>query len=148
MKKFAQCLFLLGAILWMSTIMGATTPDEPVLPPELQKALTQHPENESVQPSTGDLYLEFFKMIFMLGVIIAFLLMIMWFIKRMLSTRIEQLNTTSVIKILERRPLTQKTVIYVVEAYDKRILLAESHGGVTLLSDLTPPAVTEFPSRQ
>lgn len=136
MYYFLRVFFLICTFMFGAAYAATENTAEPPLSPEFQHALSQNPEPLN-NPSTGELYLEFFKMIFMLGVIIAFLLLIMWFIKRMLSSRIEQLNTTSVIKILERRPITPKTALYIVEAFDKRLMIAESHNGVTLLSDLT-----------
>ncbi|MBA3958500.1 MAG: flagellar biosynthetic protein FliO [Parachlamydiaceae bacterium] len=112
--------------------------DEPPLPTELQDALNTPPP-EIVSPEVDQLYGEFFKMMMMLGFIIAFLFLIMWFIKRLLNTRIEQLNTSSYIKIIERRSLTPKTALYVVDVLDKRLILGESQNGINVLSEFSLP---------
>lgn len=98
---------------------------------ELPKELPPPPEMPPDQ-----FYGEFFKMIFMLGLVIAFLLLVMWFLKRMMSARIEQLNLTSFIKIVERRVLTPKTTLYVIEVFDRRFLVAESHSGSASVTEL------------
>lgn len=88
-------------------------------------------------PDTGQLYVEFFKMIFMLAAVITFLLLTMWFIKRMMNARIEQMNVSSSIKVTERRLLTPKTAIYVIEVDNRRLVIAESSNGVTSLGSVT-----------
>lgn len=76
---------------------------------------------------------EFFYMLLMLGMLIGVVLFASYLIKRMTSTRIESLNTTSSIKILERRALSQRSQIYLVEIEDKRFMIAESPAAITAL---------------
>lgn len=107
-------------------------PNEPQLPPEFldQYALPSAP------PAEDRLYEEFFKMISMLGLIIVLLLLGSWFLKRLLSSRNEQINSTSLIKIIERRSVSAKSAIYVIDILGKKVALAESHNGVTYLGDI------------
>jgi flagellar biogenesis protein FliO len=88
-------------------------------------------------------FTEFMNMLATLGFILALILIVAWFVKRMLNTRIQQINTTSPIKIIERRSLTPKTAIYLIEIYDKAIAIAESQNGVTSLADffITPAKI-------
>lgn len=133
-------LTLLWVALASSNAFADTLSDKDIpLPEELKHNLEATPDTQL--QDTGELYQEFFKMIFMLGMIIFFLLFIMWFVKRMMNTRIEQMNVTSLIKVIERRAITPKTYLYIVEAGEKRIMFAESHNGVTVLSHL--PSVTK-----
>ncbi len=75
------------------------SPRQPEIPLEPQTQL-QHPLPEpyndtySTQTPLGDdhFYTEFFKMLFMLGLIIVLLLLASWFLKRMLSSRVQQVN--------------------------------------------------------
>jgi len=53
----------------------------------------------------------------------------------MLNSRIQQINTTSLIKIIERRALTPKSSIYILEIRDREIAIAESAHGIIKLAD-------------
>jgi flagellar biogenesis protein FliO len=55
----------------------------------------------------------------------------------MVNNKLEQSNQISTIKVIERRSLSPKTSIYLIEIHEKTIALAESADGVALL--------TEFP---
>lgn len=77
---------------------------------------------------------EFFYMLLMLGMLIGVVLLASHLIKRMTSSRMESLNTTSSIKILERRPLSQRSQIYLVEIEDKKFVLAENPTAITIAS--------------
>ncbi len=85
--------------------------------------------------SDSRFYEEFFKMLLYLGLIIIFLLIVVWFLKKAQGARTSQLNQTSAIKILDSRTLTTKTNIYVLSIYDKIIMIADSVNGVSVLSE-------------
>ena len=91
---------------------------------------------------------EFFKMLLMLGLLVGALLLITWIFKRTMSTRMDQMNVTSAIKILERRSLTPKSVVYLVEVYGRSIVFAESPSGITALADITSQEREKHPSFQ
>jgi flagellar biogenesis protein FliO len=78
---------------------------------------------------------EFLNMLFYLGIIVLFIFIFMWVLKRLMNVRVEQINQTSAIKILERRSLTPKTTVYVLEVLGKAIAIADSVDGVTFLSE-------------
>jgi flagellar protein FliO/FliZ len=50
-----------------------------------------------------------------------------WFLKRLFQNRIARGNATQSIKILEKRMLSPKSVLYLVEVEGRKVLLAESH---------------------
>lgn len=79
---------------------------------------------------------ELMNMLFTLGLIILLILGVSWVLKRMLNTRVQQINTTSLIKVLERRVLSPKTSIYVLEIDDVKLVIADSHNGVFRLAEL------------
>jgi flagellar biogenesis protein FliO len=87
------------------------------------------------QQQPDQFYAQFTQMLFVLGLIILLLVLVSWGLKRFLNARVEQINAFSIIQVLERRPISAKSTIYVVEVEDKRIVLAESHMGITLLSE-------------
>lgn len=103
----------------------------PVFPPE---DLIGEPN-----PDTNRFLTEFVNMMATLGLIISLILIVAWFLKRMLNTRQEQANITSLIKVVERRSLSPKTAVYLLEIEGKSVLIAESQNGVTRLTDYTTP---------
>jgi len=76
---------------------------------------------------------EFMNMLTTLGLMIAVLVAGGWLVKKLLATRMKQTNTTSTIKVMERRTLTARTAIYLLDIEGQQIAIAESHNGVTLL---------------
>lgn len=105
------------------------------------------PEDFLNLPETGKndrFFTEFLNMLATLGLLIGIILIAAWFLKRFLNTRMEQINTTSSIKILERRALSPKTALYLLEVNDKSILIAESQNGVSLINSFD----SEFPSSE
>ena len=78
---------------------------------------------------------ELFNMLASLGLIVALIILVGWFLKRLATTRLEQANVVSTIKILEKRALSPKSMIYLLEIEGTGILIAESANGVTRLSE-------------
>ena len=103
------------------------TDNGPVFPPE---DLIGEPN-----PETNRFLTEFVSMLATLGMIIGLILIVGWFLKRLVNTRMEQANSTSGIKVLEKRTISQKTVIYLIDVQGQGVIIAESHNGVTRLSD-------------
>lgn len=89
------------------------------------------------QPNKGNdkFFSEFLNMLATLGLVIALILIAAWFIKRLLNTRMEQINTSSLIKIIDKRSISPKTGLYLLEIYDKKVLIAETQAGVAKLAE-------------
>jgi len=105
-----------------------------VPPPSMEGPV--FPINTEETTKQNDRFLvELINMLATLGLIIALILLVAWFLKRMVNTRLEQVNVTSLVKIVERRSLSAKTALYLLEFENKNILLAESANGVTLLGN-------------
>lgn len=137
MNKIIYSMLFFGLVNLASVI--AQEPPEPP-PIENIQPLDQEPFSP---PDTADLYFEFFKMMFMLGLIISFLLLILYFFRRMMNARVEQLNTSSLIKIVERRGLSPRTTLYIIEVSGKELIFAESNNGVTALFTGTESKIPE-----
>lgn len=95
-------------------------------------------------PDSDKFMSEFMNMLATLALIIVFIFIATWFLKRMLNVKVQQMNTTSLIKITERRSLSPKTVLYLLEIRDKEIAVAETSQGLTLLGEFTLPAQSEL----
>jgi flagellar biosynthetic protein FliO len=79
----------------------------------------------------------FANMLKTLAFLVGALLLASWMLKKFLATRNQQLNGAGSIKILEQRPLSHRTALYIVEIEEKRFVLAESAQGVSLLTELS-----------
>lgn len=68
----------------------------------------------------------FLKMLFWLAVLIVFFILTFHMFKKMSLSRINTANQNKMIKILEKRALSPKTVVYLVEYDNKKMLIGES----------------------
>ncbi len=76
---------------------------------------------------------EFFYMLLMLGMLIGVVWAAGYFLRRLTSSRMEALNTSSRIKISESRSVSQRSVVHLIEVDDKEYLVAENHAGISVL---------------
>lgn len=142
-------LFLLTFIYCLTNNLAAeteTTTPTPTFPTEEQLQHTRTPKTyEPVFPlqdlikeppkENDKFFAEFINMLATLGLIIGLILIVAWFLKRLVNTRIEQANSNSSIKILERRNLSPKSILYLLEIEGTAYLVAESVNGITRLSE-------------
>jgi flagellar biogenesis protein FliO len=89
-----------------------------------------------VEPEEFSYKSEFFNMMLTVTLIVILIIATGAMLKRLAKSRMHQANNAHLIKILERRPLTQKTVLYLVEVGEKNILIADTTSGVTTLAEL------------
>ncbi len=100
------------------------------LPFSVDSPLETH--QEETPTIEGHFFEQFIKMLFILCALIVAMLVLAWVAKKFLNTRLEQINAASGIRVEERRVLTQKTVVYILNVQGERVLLAESHQGVAI----------------
>jgi flagellar protein FliO/FliZ len=111
-------------LLLASTLLGAE--EAPPLP-------------ESLQVATESYEGAFFKMMLSLFALIAIVFATFWVLRR-LSQGKWRVGHSSGIRIVERRPLSAKSAVYVLEVDGKRILVSESQLEVRALATLTDSA--------
>lgn len=85
---------------------------------------------KEVEP-TKTFYGEFFYMLLMLGALISLLYFLSFYMRRIVNSQIEKQNADSEIKVIEKRALSSKTTLYLIECNEKEYLIAESPSGVT-----------------
>lgn len=148
-----RTFFFIFALSTTSLCIGAESDNKqnPENPPAVHQDLPVNLEhvNPSTLPKTDpfehkpitegkedDRFLnEFMHMLTALGLIIGGILIVSWFMKSLLNSRVQKMNETSEIKVLERRALTPKTTIYLLDVKGKGVAIAESHNGITRLAD-------------
>ena len=160
MGKLLLCLSLFISV-YSHALFGAERPDDDI--PSSTSTILPKPQgvpDVAAPPSTqseyafpleeilprkveqGDRFFsEFVKMLGILGLILGLILLMAWVLKKVMNTRIQQINTTSPIKVLESRTLSPKSAIYLLEIQGREIAVAESLNGVTFLGEF--PQVAE-----
>lgn len=89
------------------------------MPMDLTEPVTQIP--------AGDLGAAFTKMFLTLAALVILLLVSYWFLRRLMQNRSQRGNVDASIQILEKRMISPKTMLYLIEVDQKKILIAESH---------------------
>ncbi|HRW58293.1 MAG TPA: hypothetical protein P5048_01595 [Chlamydiales bacterium] len=79
----------------------------------------------------------FFKMLGILFFIIILIIATYIVLKKMMKTRIHTTNQLSQIKILEKRVLSPKTILYLVESNGQKSLISESHLEVKRIDNIS-----------
>lgn len=117
---FLRC-FLLLLLSLVSTYAEESAPVEPA-PTEMEQATTE--------PSTGvpvSYEGAFVKMLLTLGGLVILIFLTVWLLRRLSQGRLLGGGSSSrSIKILEKRALSPKSVLYLIEVGGKQILIAES----------------------
>ncbi|MGR3973141.1 MAG: flagellar biosynthetic protein FliO [Candidatus Rhabdochlamydia sp.] len=78
----------------------------------------------------------FVKMLFTLIILIGSLIGVIWFLKRVAPGRFNTLEDASKMKLLEKKALSSKTMLYVLEIQGKQVIIAESQFEVKVISQL------------
>jgi len=93
-------------------------------------------ELEKSEKEGGDRFTkELLNMLFMLGLIVGLMVLTAWVLRKMMNTRLQQINVTSKIKVLDQRTLPSKATLYVIEIEGKGLIIADSTHGVTCLAE-------------
>ncbi len=92
--------------------------------------------SEQAAQMPGDIGAAFVKMLITLVVLVGLLGITYWFVRRLIQGRLQRGVGTASIQILEKRMISPKTTLYLVEVDHKKVLLAESHLEIKRLLDL------------
>jgi flagellar biosynthetic protein FliO len=92
---------------------------------------------------------EFTRMMVILGLIVALIFGTTWVIRRLGKGRMRAFSSNSAIRVLERRAVSPKSCIYLVEVEGTKIVVGDSSGGLTGLAVLSnsPPEPQEPPPK-
>lgn len=81
---------------------------------------------EPMQTPPNDLGVTFAKMMFTFLLLIILLIGTYWVIKRLIRLKLQSGGVAPSIHVIEKKMISPKTMLYLVEVEDKKILLAES----------------------
>jgi len=91
-----------------------------------------------IQKTTDSYETTFVKMILVLIGLLILVILTIWMFKKFSRGRLRTLNYHKSIKILEKRPLSPKSMLYLIEIRGKRVLISESQcemRNITTLED-------------
>lgn len=91
---------------------------------------------DPVERESDTFQAKFFNMLVLLGLLIGFMILASWALKRLMKTKMTNLNTASYIKVLDTRYLSPRATLYLIEVQDKAFLIAESPTAVTYLGSV------------
>jgi flagellar protein FliO/FliZ len=92
----------------------------------------------STELPPGDYGVSFVKMFLTLIALIILFSSTVWFLRRIIRQRLEKGSGEQLIQILEKKMISPKTLLYVIEMDGQRILLAESQVEVRRISTTKP----------
>lgn len=118
-------------------------PMPPPIPDTQASPETNQEEVTSSMESTQSYEGAFFKMLLTLVALIVFVFLTFWMFRRLSQGRLLSGNNTRSIKIIDKRPLSPKSMLYIVEVGNKRVLIAESHLEVRSISNVELPSSNE-----
>ncbi len=81
---------------------------------------------------------QFVNMLLTLGFVLVLIFASVWLLKKIMRSRLQTLNRSNGIKILERRPLNPKASLYLVDILGKSIVISESAAGIHLVTEFAP----------
>lgn len=130
--------YLLALAFFFSPILALEAADTTPASIHDQSQAAKSPPDEiqemEKEASSESFTMQLLSMFTTLGILVVAVLIFTWFMKRLLNTRLQQMNSTSAVKIIERRALSPKSIIYILEVKDQGIILSESSNGIALLS--------------
>jgi flagellar protein FliO/FliZ len=117
--------------------MSIYVPDENGELTALETAVVNTTESASQLPP-NDLAVTFVKMLLTFVVLVGLLILSYWFLRRLIQNRLTKGVGDQSIQVLEKRMISPKTTLYLIEVENKRILIAESHLEIKRLEGLDP----------
>lgn len=99
--------------------------------------MVMNPENHT-PPEAIDFLTPLIQTLFFLLLFVALILTATFWIRRLGQMRWNKESQTSDIEILERRSLSPKSALYLIEVKGKQILIGESAEGLTHIAQFSP----------
>jgi flagellar biogenesis protein FliO len=144
MKKmiYIMCLFFTGLYAADAPNKAVAAPSAqvqdvtPASPPTTPLDAVSIPEMSSEPPSYE---YTFVKMIVSLTALLILIFLTVWALKKLSHGRLRFMNQSLGIKILEKRSLSPKSILYLVEIGGQKVLISESQLEVRKLVDIEEP---------
>ncbi len=122
----SKLFFRVLSVLFLACCSIAYAQIDPPVPIEQQNEVQDQKDlfdNMQGPPTYKGAFVK--MMVTLLGLIVLIVISV-WMLRRISHGRMKQMNYGREIKILERRPLSAKSVLYLVEIGGKKVVVAES----------------------
>jgi len=116
-------IFLTLFFFLFTTLAQAQTEPLPSGPQQVQIQDQSHADMTDSMPTYKGAFVK--MMVTLLG-LIALIVISVWMLRRIAHGRMKQMNYGREIKVIERRPLSAKSVLYLIEVGGKKVVVAES----------------------
>lgn len=90
----------------------------------------------------GDFGAAFLKMILSMVVLIVLMGATVWLLRRLIQNRLQKGSNSQSIQVIEKRMISPKTTLYIIEVDHQRIVIAESHLEIKKIHSLSGTAET------
>jgi len=134
-KLFFLIFFSIISVFFQQNFLLAEEKSQDIS--KIEQSLTQN-DKENIYPvfETPEYKPAFFKMLLILIALIALIFLTFWIFRRLMRMRLTQSNLTKNIKILEKRAISPKSLLYIIEIEGKKILISESNLEVRKIKDI------------
>ncbi|MEM8727399.1 MAG: flagellar biosynthetic protein FliO [Chlamydiota bacterium] len=107
---------------------GETTPTEAEATDEKEFLPSEEEDRVSypVHQATESYEIAFIKTVVVLIALLVLVILTIWMVRKVSHGRLRGINAQKSVKILEKRPLSPKSILYLIEVGGKQVLIAES----------------------
>lgn len=123
-KFFLICIWLSQPLAFAQE----TPSDSPPSPPQQEQTQESDKDTDFFDAVDAPVTYKgaFIKMMLTLLALLVLIVVSVWMLRRISHGRMKQMNYGRAIKVIERRPLSAKSVLYLVEISGKKVVIAES----------------------
>ncbi len=120
-------------ILFFVPLLAEEKAPEPPPPHVVEEEVVTPPQ---VHETTESYEAAFIKTIVVLVGLLVLIILTIWMFKKISHGRLKTFNVLKSVKILEKRPLSPKSMLYLIEVSGKQVLIAESQLEVRKITSL------------
>lgn len=106
---------------------------------EIKKAVSSDEDSFKSFETTNNYEATFIRTMVVLLCILILIGLAVWMFRRLSHTRIRQMNFNKSIKVLEKRPISPKSILYLIDVGGRQILVAESQLEIREITTLDFP---------
>jgi len=103
---------------------------------ETKEQTDDTPEDSALKDATDSYETAFVKTIVVLVGLLVLIILTVWMFKKISRGRLRSFNYTKSIKVIEKRPLSPKSMLYLIEVGGRQVLIAESQFNVKEITTL------------
>lgn len=144
-------IFLAAPLFFISSLYGELQLEpktNEINGAETSKTILEQPINiaENAPYDENSFWGELVNMLVTLGCILALLVGLMWIMRRMQNSRIKLANEAGIIKVIDQRALSPKTIVYILNINQTAYIVAEGQSGAVKLGECPASEITNAPT--